>query len=187
MPERGKISRLPESLRQWLEEELVRRGFADYREVTDALQSKINELHLDITVSFPTVFRFGQLTEARVAKLKQSFEMARVIRQAVPDEDGAALEALQRICQEKLLEVLLAMPSSSPDDPEAHPIDPKLLATITRAVADSARATVTQQKWQAEARARAAKVADSVAEMTKKAGASAETVEKIKREILGIA
>ncbi len=179
MPARSIISMFPDELRQWLESEYVRRGFSGYEDLTAALNAKCQELGLKV-VSRPTVIRDGQRVEARIAKLKASLDMARVLAREAPDLAGDFTEALQRLVQDKLFETLLAME-------DGEEIDPKVLSQIAHAIADSARASVVQRKWQTEAQARAAKVAEEVSSSTKAAGISDEIADQIRRKILGIA
>lgn len=44
---RGLETRLPEGVRQWLEGELIRRGFADYSEATEELARRLAEVGVE--------------------------------------------------------------------------------------------------------------------------------------------
>ena len=88
---------------------------------------------------------------------------------------NAVNEALMRLVQEHLFKLLMA---------EEGEFD---LPKVARAVAELGRATVTQKKWQAEVRARAEAAAAAVEKIAKKGGLSAESVDQLRREILGIA
>ena len=83
-----------------------------------------------------------------------------------------------RLVQEKLFQVMLEF--------QVDPNKPMNIASAAKAVAELSRATVGQKKWQAEMREKAALAADSVAKVARKGGLTADAVEMIRREILGI-
>ncbi|WP_419737724.1 phage protein Gp27 family protein [Ruegeria sp.] len=60
MPRRRKIDLLPSAIRDWLREELAAQGFADYDTITDALNDRLAEKGLLVTIGRSTVQRFGQ-------------------------------------------------------------------------------------------------------------------------------
>ena len=80
--------------------------------------------------------------------------------------------------QEKLFNVVLDLN-----------VDPSKLnlAGITRAIADLARASISNKKYATEVKARAVAALASVTAVVKKAGLTPEAVDQIRREILGIA
>jgi hypothetical protein len=172
MAPRSKISTLPPEIKAWLDDELVRRGFADYVQLAADLQAK------GADVSKSGLHRYGSDFEGRLAQLKVSAEQARAIVNAAPDDDGAMNEALIRITQEKLMGVLVDLE-----------VDPKKvdITKLTRSIADLARSSVSQKKWQVEMRQRATQVAAEVAQTASKAGMSDDTVNFIRSQILGIA
>lgn len=59
MPAPRKVDLLPPEIRSWLEEELRRRGFADYVALTDALNLRLSEGGYEETFHHATVHRFG--------------------------------------------------------------------------------------------------------------------------------
>lgn len=126
-------------------------------------------------ISKSALHRYGQAFETRLSALKMASEQARAVVAAAPDEEGAVNEALMRLVQEHLFKLLMA---------EEGEFD---LPKVARAVAELGRATVTQKKWQAEVRARAEAAAAAVEKIAKKGGLSAESVDQLRREILGIA
>jgi hypothetical protein len=99
--------------------------------------------------------------------------------QSANDDEGAVSEALMRLVQEKLFQVMLEF--------KVDPDKPLNIASAAKAVAELSRATVTQKKWQAEVRNKATLAADSVEAIAKKGGLSADALETIRRDILGIA
>jgi hypothetical protein len=172
MAPRSKISRLPNSIKDWLDKALAENGFADYELLADELKAR------GYDISKSAIHRYGQDFENRLGALRMASEQAKAIVQSSPDDEGAVSEALMRLVQEKLFQTLLAC--QGPDEN----ID---LAKVAKAVADLTRATVSQKKWQAEVRAKAMVAADAVEAIAKKGGLSPEAMDRIRRGILGIA
>jgi len=88
-----------------------------------------------------------ELKEWLDAELKVSTEQARAVVQASPDDEGAMNEALIRLTQDKLFGLLVELDV----DPESVNI-----TKVTKSIADLARASVTQKRWQMDVRAKVA-------------------------------
>jgi hypothetical protein len=141
MAKRSKVETLPKELKAWLDAELLKRGFADYVQLAADLQAK------GADVSKSSVHRYGSKFEQRMAQLKASTEQAKAVVAASPDEEGAMNEALIRLTQDKLFNVLVELDV----DPDSVSL-PKL----TKSIADLARSSISQKKWQTEVRTKAA-------------------------------
>lgn len=170
---KSRIKGLPASVKAWLDRELVENNFSGY----DALVAELKKRGCDVSRS--SVHRYGQEFEQRIEMLKLASEQAKAVVDAAPDDEGAVSEALMRLVQEKLFNVLL--------DFKVDPEKPLNIASAAKAVAELSRATVTQKKWQSEVRAKAKTVADTVEKAASKGGLSPDVVNMIRREILGIA
>lgn len=173
MAPRSKISKLPKPVKDWLDGALIENGFGEY----ELLSAELKERGFDLSKS--AIHRYGQEFENRLSALRMASEQAKAIVQSSPDDEGAVSEALMRLVQEKLFQTLL--------DFKVDPDKPVNLAGAAKAVAELSRATVTQKKWQADVRAKAAIAADAVEAIAKKGGLSAEALDTIRRGILGIA
>ena len=141
MPKRSNIEGLPPELKAWLDSQLVIRGFADYVQLAADLTDK------GAIVSKSGLHRYGSKFAERMAQLKVSTEQARAVVAASPDDEGAMNEALIRLTQDKLFGVLVDLEV----DPESVNI-----TKITKSIADLARSSITQKKWQIEVRTKAA-------------------------------
>lgn len=172
MPKRSKVDALPKALKEWLDAELVKRGFADYEQLAAELKKQGGE------VSKSSLHRYGSKFEERMAQLKVSTEQARAVVAASPDDEGAMNEALIRLTQDKLFGVLVDLD-----------VDPKSvnLNKLTRSIADLARSSISQKKWRAEVQEKAATAAEAVATIARKGGLSEKSVKEIRAEILGVA
>lgn len=160
---------MPAEIKEWLDRALAENNFSDYELLAEELKAR------GYAISKSALHRYGQAFETRLSALKMASEQARAVVAAAPDEEGAVNEALMRLVQEHLFKLLMA---------EEGKFD---LPKVARAVAELGRATVTQKKWQAEVRARAEAAAAAVEKIAKKGGLSAESVDQLRREILGIA
>lgn len=173
MGQRSKIATLPAAVKSWLDTALVEGNFSGYEQLEAELKSR----GFDIGKS--SIHRYGSAFEQKLATLKMASEQARAIVTAAPDDEGAVSEALMRLVQEKLFQVML--------DFQVDPDKPMNIASAAKAVAELSRATVTQKKWQEEVRAKASAAADAAEKIAKKGGLSAASVDEIRRSILGIA
>ena len=169
MPPRSKVAGMPAEIKEWLDRALAENNFSDYELLAEELKAR------GYAISKSALHRYGQAFETRLSALKMASEQARAVVAAAPDEEGAVNEALMRLVQEHLFKLLMA---------EEGEFD---LPKVARAVAELGRATATQKKWQAEVRARAEAAAAAVEKIAKKGGLSAESVDQLRREILGIA
>jgi len=176
MPARAVIDQLPAEVRGWLERELLDRNFAGYLELTEALNARLQEVGLEVRVSKSSVHRFGQEFETKVDALKRTTAMAQTIARDLGDDEGAMNDAVIRLVQDRMFATVLD-----------EQLTPKSLNSLAHAAADLARASVMQKKHMAAVRTAAERAANEVAATARKAGLSDDTVEDIKRRILGIA
>lgn len=178
MPPRSKVEQLPEAIKKWLDAELVAGGFAGY----ELLETEVNRLLADAGADFKigksSLHRYGSQFEDRVKALKLVSEQAKALIDGSPDDEDAVSQALIRMTQEKLFNVVLDLQ-----------VDPKNLnlSGITRAIADLSRASISGKKYAAEVKSRIQSAVEAVTQITKKEGLSADVANAIRREILGIA
>ncbi|MHB1333403.1 MAG: DUF3486 family protein [Sulfuriferula sp.] len=173
MPKRSAVETLPKAVKVWLDHALIEGSFSGY----EKLAAELKRRGYDLGKS--SIHRYGQEFEQRLQTLRIASEQAKAIVSASPDDEGAVSEALMRLVQEKLFQVML--------DFKVDPAKPLNIASAAKAVAELARATVSQKKWQSEVREKANAAADAVEAIAKKGGLSAEALETIRRGILGIA
>lgn len=166
--QRSSIDLLPQDVRAELEKRLVAGGFADYRGLADWL----GEHGFEISKS--ALHRYGQRFEERLASLQAATDAAKRVVEASPDDEASISEAILRLTQEKIFGILL--------DLEVDPSKVNL-ASLSRSVAELARATVSQKKWSQKVKsAMAAKLNESRIV----SGLTAEAKDQLKRELLGV-
>jgi len=167
---RSKIATLPAGVKAWLDAALVESNFSGYEQLEAELKAR------GVQIGKSSIHRYGSAFEKKLANLKLASEQAKAIVTAAPDDEGAVNEALMRMVQEHLFNLLNAEEAGGFDLPK-----------VARAVADLGRATVTQKKWQTEVRAKASAAADAAEKIAAKGGLSKASAAQIRKMILGIA
>jgi AcrR family transcriptional regulator len=175
MPKRSAVETLPSELKAWLDAELLRRGFSDYRQLAVDLEAK------GADVSKSSVQRYGSKFELRMAQLKRSTEQARALVDQNPDDEGKLNEAVIRLAQDKIYTLLVEM-DINPTDVDAN--------KLFKSAAEIGKASVLQRKTAVELReriaARASQVADEISREAKTMGASEETIKTWREKVLGV-
>lgn len=172
MTQRSKIVTLPEPTRAELDRRLLQGGFSGYNE----LELWLRELGYEIGKS--SIHRYGTKLEQRMDQLKRATDQAKAIVSAAPDDAGDMSQAVLRLMQEKIFSALMEM--------EVDP-DEQSLGGLAKALAPLVRANIAQQKFAAEVKEKARSAADAVDKLARKGGMSADMVDTIREQILGIA
>ncbi|MEM7047065.1 MAG: DUF3486 family protein [Pseudomonadota bacterium] len=168
MPRPAKIDLVPDAVRKGLEEKLIKNGFGGYAGLSEWLAEQGYE------ISKSALGYWGKDFKDRLKTIRASTHQARAIIDECPDDDGAANDALIRLVQERVFALLIESKRAAAGD----------VVKIARAVADIARASVSQKRLMAEARAQAfAEANKKVQEGVKKAGISSKQA-KILADIL---
>jgi len=177
MPPRSKVHALPKAVKQWLDAALVEGNFSGYELLSAELKGRGHG------ISKTGLHRYGQAFEERLQTLKLVTQQAEAVVAAAPDDDDAVNQALVRITQEKLFNLMLNLE-----------IDPKTvdIAKITKSIADLARSSINVKKFrgevEAETRKRIREEQSAKLEQGAKArGMGPEMAEWLRREVLGMA
>lgn len=173
---------LPPEIKTELNHLLIERGFSGYDEMAEWLNRRLAEAGLEITFSRSGLHRYGQSFEEKIARVKAATDMAVSLTDQVGDDAGKMSDAVVRMYQEKLFNVLLDM-----DDLDAENID---FVKLGRAIADITRSSVSQKKFMSEVKKKAEQAVKNIeikAAGTGKKSLDAETMKIIKEEIYGIA
>jgi len=168
---RSKVVGLPKAVKEWLDTALIDGNFADYELLAESLKTK------GFDISKSSLHRYGSQFEMRLAAVKLATEQAEAIAKAVPDDENALGDALIRVVQEKTFSMLMDME-----------VDPKIgFAKLAGIAIDSGFSSTNIKQFRSKVKARAKDAANEVAATAKSAGLSDQTVNEIKRRILGIA
>lgn len=181
MPAPGKVALLPDELRRDLENRLVRAGFAGYNEFSEWLEAQGYE------ISKSTIHRHGQALKRKLDAIRTSTQAAQLLANAAPDEQGALPAAVMGLVQTEMFNLLVGLQEAESADEQDASLRVKLLGNAAHAMADLARASLSQKKWAEEVRIKTEAAAAAVEKITKKGGLSADAANEIRREILGIA
>lgn len=161
MPRRSKVHALPPELKEWLDNELVRRGFADYVQLAADLKAR------GADVSKSALHRYGSPFEQRLAQLKMASEQARALVDAAPDDEDKLGAAVVRLTQEKIFGVLMEL-DINPDDVDIN--------KLFRNAAEIGKASVNQKYLSLRVRAAIEEAArkKALAEAAQKVGETAK-------------
>lgn len=179
MPRRSKVLTLPPQLKEWLDAEMLRRGFADYEQLAADLKDRGADLGKS------TLHRYGSAFEKRMAQLKMASEQARALVDAAPDEEDKLGSAVVRMTQEKIFGLLMEI------DVDAEDVD---INKLFKNAAEIGKASVALKRFSMEARAAIKEEARrellekqraQLEAMPNKGGVTPETKSAI-REALGI-
>ena len=138
MAPRSKVHSLPPELKEWLDAELVKRGFGDYVQLAADLKARGAE------VSKSSLQRYGSPFEQRMAQLKMASEQARALVDAAPDDEDKLGAAVVRMTQEKIFGLLMDLEINAED------VD---VNKLFKNAAEIGKASVTQKRFSLEARA----------------------------------
>ena len=179
MPPRSKVHSLPSELKEWLDNELMARGFSNYEQLAADLNAR------GAQVSRSALQRYGSPFEKKLAQLKLAGEQARSLVDAVPDEEDKLGAAVIRMTQEKIFNLLMEL-DINPGEVDVN--------KLFKNAAEIGKASVNQKRFSMEARAvireeaRRELLAEQKAQLDalgNKGGVTAETKLAI-REALGI-
>lgn len=178
MPARSAVGQLPEEIRDELNRRLVENGFAGYAALAAWLADQ------GYKVSKSAVHRHGSALEEQFDEAMADVRRTRALAKACKDEgdEGDVLTATSGILQEQLLRIAIALRQADTDPAEAA----KSISVVARAHADVGRMQVALQKWQETMREKASLAADAVEKVARRGGLTADSVDLIRRQILGI-
>ncbi|HKM99885.1 MAG TPA: DUF3486 family protein [Candidatus Binataceae bacterium] len=163
---------LPQNLREELDAKLIANGFSCYIPLSQWLDSK------GFKISAGSINRYGWRLERRWEPVRLATEQAKAIIRAAPDDDGAMYDALIRLIQEKLFNVLVQFGSMGSE---------KLaIGELAELVVTVGRASLDQKKFVLEKRARKVrKAGEETGGAEKYKGISPETERKIRDALAG--
>lgn len=179
MAPRSKVHTLPPQLKEWLDNELIARGFGDYVQLAADLKARGAE------VSKSALQRYGSPFERSLAKVKMASEQARALVDAAPDDEDKLGSAVVRVTQQKILNLLMDI------DIDAEDVD---INKLFKNAAEIGKASVTQKKFslavrkeiEEAARKKALEdAAQQASETGRQHGLSAAGVDALRTAIMG--
>lgn len=156
-------------------------GFQDYQQLTDWLTD------LGYEISKSSVHRFGKKHEQKMQAVSLSTQAAIYMAERNPDDAGALSSTVITMMQSEFFNALVQLQTLD-DDKDADPmVRMAMLSKISKGIAELSKASVNQKKHQIEVRDKAQAAADKVEQIANKGGLTGDTVQEIRRTILGIA
>lgn len=153
-------------------------GFADYAELT----AWLGTAGYSIARSGRRVIDRRTRFERRLDEIRQVTKEAREVVSAFGEGDAELNEALLRLVQQRLFEILRV---AGRDD-----VKRLNLGALARAVAEMSRASVLQERWlfdvRSKLKARVNAAGAQVGEVSREAGLSPETEQRIRNALLDI-
>ena len=179
MAPRSKVHSLPPELKEWLDAELVRRGFGDYVQLATDLKAR------GADVSKSALQRYGSPFEQRMAQLKMASEQARALVDAAPDEEDKLGSAVVRMTQEKIFKILMELDINA-DDVDVNKLFKNAAEIGKASVAHKRFSMEARAAIEAEARRKALEDASATATVTaRQQGLSDAGVEALRKAIAG--
>jgi hypothetical protein len=161
---------LPDETKQELDRKLVANHFSGYQD----LEKWLREEGFEISKS--AIHRYGCKFKKQVETIRIATEQAKVIAAECDDENDMA-DALSRLAQQKLFQVLVEL-EDIPEDIEL----PKLVT----AIATLNRSSVNVKKYKNEIKAKLKLAAEQVQNIGIRNGIEDSVMEQIKNSMLGI-
>jgi hypothetical protein len=163
---------LPDETKQELDRKLIANHFSGYQD----LEKWLREQGFEISKS--AIHRYGCKFKKQVETIRIATEQARVIAAECDDENDMA-DALSRLAQEKLFNVLVQL------DVEDIPEDIEL-PKLVNAIATLNRSSVNVKKYKNEVKAKLKLAAEQVGNIGIRNGIEDSVMEQIKNSMLGI-
>ena len=176
MARRSAIGKLPNKVRDKVHR-LIRDGVT-----IDAIVENLDGLGAEVSRS--AVGRYKQKYEERLKHYREALEVAAVwVRKLGEEPQGDVGLLLAEMLKTVAFQTLANM-----TDDEAEKADPKAIMMLAKSIKDlEGAAKISAERELKVRKAVAAEAANKAAEVGKKAGLTAETIETFRRQILGIA
>jgi Trp operon repressor len=179
MGRRSSIDTLPQEVRRWLERALTENNFSGYADLEALLRDK------GYLITRSSLQRFGYKMEQQLARVRAATEAARLMAREAGDDADDRSAGLMALIQTEMIDILMRLQQVG--DNENPSERAKLLATASKNIATLTRASVNLKRFQSEVREKASQAADAAEKIARKGGLSADAVQALRREILGIA
>ena len=179
MPQPRKVDLMPPEVRRWLHEELKKRGFGGYEELSEALNFRLEEEGVELRIGKSALHAYGAEFRdyARMQEQAQDEIKAFLQEASVADEvdvTSALFQQLTTIAFRTQMAIQTA---------EGGVVDPKGLKELTTALNNLIRSSELREKIAGEERAKAAAKLDGAVA----SGAIDAQAAQRAREIMGFA
>ncbi|HUO06438.1 MAG TPA: phage protein Gp27 family protein [Candidatus Binataceae bacterium] len=175
----GKIHRMPPALKEEFDRRLREGGFAGHQELADWLSQQ------GIAVSKQAIHAYGRKFEEQLAAIRLATEQAREVCAQFEGDEKSMQEALLRLVQTQLFQVLIAANERLPAGAKTGPAGSLNLSAVARSVAGLVRAEAEHRKWTEHAREKIAAAGKKIDE-AREHGLSERGADEIRRVLMEI-
>jgi hypothetical protein len=175
---------MDDATRDELDRRIIANGFGNYVALSEWLSEQGYE------IGKTAVGLRGQNLKRKLSAIRASTEAAKMIAQAAPDEADDRSNAIISMVQTDIFEALVSLQEAQEEEDHAKRI--AILGEAAKHIATLTRASVARNRWAVEVRQKARaellrEQAEKLDGVAKSAGLTADTVEQLRREILGVA
>ena len=180
MPQPRKVDLMPPEVRRWLHEELKKRGFGGYEELSEALNFRLEEEGVELRIGKSALHAYGAEFRdyARMQEQAQDEIKAFLQEAGVADEVDVTSALFQQLTTIAFRTQMAIQTSETPGV-----VDPKGLKELTTALNNLIRSSELREKIAGEERAKAAAKLDGAVA----SGAIDAHAAQRAREIMGFA
>jgi len=181
MPRRSSLFDLPTDLLTAFNRKLVEKHFSDYTGLTEWLNGALKQRGMELVITRSSANRHGQKFQEKLERVAAATEKAKAIVAGSPDDAGAMNDALIRMVQSEMFEVLLAIEEL--DDPQKAA---GALNKIALSVSRTTRASVNQKEFARGVQEKTEAAAAAIGKQGRQAGLSEDTIREMEEKVLGI-
>lgn len=145
MPAPAKLDLIPDELRRWLAEELAARGFGDIVDVTEALNFRLEEAGLEVSVGKTAVGKFSKALKDQ----REAFQIAETL---LSDMDIEAEGEMHKVLMQMIATSAVHMIHAVREE-DGH-LEPKDLMALGRMLKDLMSSSGMREKLLADERKR---------------------------------
>ncbi len=180
-PGSKKIARLPDDLHDELDRRLAESAFTSSRELSKWLGAN------GYTISHTAIHKYGQKFERRLEAVRIASDQARLVCEQFKDDDVSMQDALMRLVQSQMFQLLVAANETAKRTPKGRVADviPINLTAVARSVAGLLKVDVERRRWSERTRAKIAEAGETL-KAAKADGLSETVVAKIRGVLMAI-
>jgi len=181
-PGSKKIARLPVDLHDELDRRLTGSAFHSSRELSKWLAAN------GYTISHTSIHKYGQKFERRLEAIRIASEQARIVCAQYKDDDVSLQDALMRLVQSQMFDLLVAAKETAKRTPKGRVADviPINLTAVGRTVAGLLKVDVERRRWAERTKEKIAEVEETLEAAKKSDGLSENVVATIRGVLMAI-
>ena len=181
-PGSKKIARLPVDLHDELDRRLTGSAFHSSRELSKWLAAN------GYTISHTSIHKYGQKFERRLDAIRIASEQARLVCEQFDGDDVSMQNALMRLVQTQMFDMLTAANETAKRTPKGRVADviPINLTGVARTVAGLLKVDVERRRWAERTREKIAEAAETLEAAKKSDGLSDNVVATIRGVLMAI-